>query len=126
MKHATSQSDTLQLKQVYAFAYIECWLEAYAKSHSLSFHELTERVFDLLRANRTEPIKTLMSKVRRPGTKKRSKLEQVAMDDRSRTKLQRVKKKQISGIKAYWAAMTPEQRSREMKRRMFRKQAHAA
>lgn len=110
--------ESFAIHEVYAFAHVESWLEAYARSHALPLHELTARVSDLLLANRAQPTSTALPTMRQTRARRGRPVEQVAMDDGSRSKLQRVKRKSSArAVHAYWAKMTPAQRSKEMQRR---------
>jgi len=89
-----SEAFNAREKQIYAFAKVEAWLEEYARQHDLQARDLASTVATMLMPNGTERTQT-RKKVVTHG-----------------------KKKFTGGPKAYWASMTKEQRSVEMKRRM--------
>lgn len=103
---------------IYCFAHCETWLEDYAKSNQLAFHDLTERVANLLLAQTSRQISRSddsVSSLRRETTPRNSSPRKMAMVKRS------YRKTQLKGPKAYWAAMSAEDRSIEMKRRMAKR-----
>lgn len=111
----------IDLQVVYAFAHCEAWLEDYAKSASISSHELTERVGNLLLGQTSGKVlgtEHNVSTMRSRSTKGSKTLATVALDDSPRGQVQGVKRRSTGAIKAYWARMTPDERSQEMRRRM--------
>lgn len=124
---------------IYAFAHVESWLEAYARSNQLSAYELTNRVATLLHVQTGGKILGLedsLSTLRgdAAGNKATRKMalargsysetpgKHHVMSAAARKRIsdaqkRRWAKQKSSGIKAYWAAMTPEERSKEMLRR---------
>lgn len=136
--HATKVGETL-----YALGYIRCWLESYSSSSTLSADELATGVATLLlgqtgrqgmgldnrlsslRSNSAKRSKILESleMARRPHGKTPKRV----MSARGRAAISRAQKKRWRKVKggqaAYWARMTPEQRSAEMKRRLQKRVA---
>jgi hypothetical protein len=117
----TIKSD-VDAQTIYAFAHCETWLEDFAKSHQLSAHELTSRVANLLLAQTSREVlgtEHTMSTLRRQTTKRNKTTRKVAMAKRPyrKTQIGRYAKYKRSKI-GYWDKMSPEERVKEMHRRM--------
>jgi hypothetical protein len=100
----------------YIFGRTEAHLQAFAASMEIPYRELATRLGALL-LSQGKGSGDRMPIVPSNSSKPRKTLAKVALDGGTHSGAQ-TQQKAVSGIKAYWAKMSPLQRKREIKRRL--------
>lgn len=115
-KGRRNEEENIAVQIAYIHGRIEAQLESFAQSLNIPASQLTSRVGALLLGSQGGEIvgsSRGVSKLRRETSAGDSSVEPLEVASSTRSRASNRKK----GVKGYWAKLTPEQRSDEMKKR---------
>lgn len=141
MKHDSETVQDVSTQTIYCLGRVEQFIRDYAESHGLPSNELTIQVATLLSASQSGSLLGIddsVSPLRRRRSSRDKASRSMAMARRSYRKTQvtprrgdkpsskRGRPKKPTGIAAYWAAMSKEDRQIEMRRRLAERRKRAS